>query len=311
MTIKRINEFPEGSGSLSNDDIFLFMDNPAESGITKKISLSQIGAAIGGGGLSDSDRYIICKAGDDIAAKYAAAKALTPGGSAKSATNRAYLIVMPGVYPLSAQWEIDAEFVDVIGLGSTPLDRGCNVSVTVTGNDINASANNVRIKGIGTRSGSLLIFNNLPLQVFEECQGGDFSFRNSGTASGSFVNCSGGFGSFGGGGVIGGGTASGSFVNCVSGAYSFGGGGTASGSFVNCTGGNFSFGGSGGAASGSFKDCTAGNDSFGSSGGTASGKFLRCTLTTGTFPTLSGTGKYRLCIDGNYDVINADAPPTP
>lgn len=50
MTIKRINEFPEGSGSLSNDDVFLFMDDPSGSGITKRISLSQISSAIGGGG---------------------------------------------------------------------------------------------------------------------------------------------------------------------------------------------------------------------------------------------------------------------
>lgn len=49
MTIKRINEFPEGSGSLSNDDVFLFMDDPSGSGVTKKISLSQIADAIGGG----------------------------------------------------------------------------------------------------------------------------------------------------------------------------------------------------------------------------------------------------------------------
>jgi hypothetical protein len=27
MTLKRFNQFPEGSGSLSNDDIFLFMDD--------------------------------------------------------------------------------------------------------------------------------------------------------------------------------------------------------------------------------------------------------------------------------------------
>jgi hypothetical protein len=49
MPIQRINEFPEGSGSLSNDDVFLFMDDPTGSGITKKISLSQIGEAIGVG----------------------------------------------------------------------------------------------------------------------------------------------------------------------------------------------------------------------------------------------------------------------
>lgn len=54
MTIKRINEFPEGSGSLSNDDIFLFMDDPSNGGTTKKISLSQISAAIGGSSSFDA-----------------------------------------------------------------------------------------------------------------------------------------------------------------------------------------------------------------------------------------------------------------
>jgi hypothetical protein len=48
MPVYRINEFPEGSGNLTNDDVFLFMDDPAGSGVTKKISLSQISVAIGG-----------------------------------------------------------------------------------------------------------------------------------------------------------------------------------------------------------------------------------------------------------------------
>lgn len=50
MAIKRISDLPEGSGSLTNDDILLFMDDPSGSGVTKKISLSQISDAIGGGG---------------------------------------------------------------------------------------------------------------------------------------------------------------------------------------------------------------------------------------------------------------------
>lgn len=50
MPVYRINQFPEGSGSLSNDDVFLFMDDPSGSGVTKKISLSQINSVIGGGG---------------------------------------------------------------------------------------------------------------------------------------------------------------------------------------------------------------------------------------------------------------------
>jgi hypothetical protein len=48
MSIKRINQFPEGSGSLTSDDVFLFMDDPSNGGTTKKISLNQIGNAIGG-----------------------------------------------------------------------------------------------------------------------------------------------------------------------------------------------------------------------------------------------------------------------
>lgn len=50
MSVKRIKDFPDGSGSLTNDDVFLFMDDPSGSGLTKKIALSQISSAIGGGG---------------------------------------------------------------------------------------------------------------------------------------------------------------------------------------------------------------------------------------------------------------------
>lgn len=55
MAIIRINELPEGSGNLTNDDIFVFMDDPAGSGITKKISLSEIASAVGGGNPFDQD----------------------------------------------------------------------------------------------------------------------------------------------------------------------------------------------------------------------------------------------------------------
>lgn len=55
MPIIRINELPEGSGNLTNDDIFIFMDDPSDSGVTKKISLSEIAGAIGGGGVSISN----------------------------------------------------------------------------------------------------------------------------------------------------------------------------------------------------------------------------------------------------------------
>lgn len=51
--IKRLKDFPDGSGTLTNDDIFLIMDNPSSGGITKKIALSQIISAMGGGGISN------------------------------------------------------------------------------------------------------------------------------------------------------------------------------------------------------------------------------------------------------------------
>lgn len=58
MTIKRINELPEGSGTLTNDDVFVFMDNPSGSGITKQISLSQIAAAIGASSSNEASSLI-------------------------------------------------------------------------------------------------------------------------------------------------------------------------------------------------------------------------------------------------------------
>src|SRR6056300_173486 len=59
MPIKRIKDFDDGSGDLSNDDIYLFMDSPAASGVTKKISLADLSAAIGGGSVPDGNFDVI------------------------------------------------------------------------------------------------------------------------------------------------------------------------------------------------------------------------------------------------------------
>jgi hypothetical protein len=71
MPIYRLNDFPEGSGSLSSDDIFLFMDDPSNGGVTKKISLSQISNAIAGGG-GDLSSYFntILQPGSGISFNY-------------------------------------------------------------------------------------------------------------------------------------------------------------------------------------------------------------------------------------------------
>lgn len=51
MAIIRINELPEGSGNLTSDDLFVFMDNPLSSGVTKKVSLTELANVIGSGNI--------------------------------------------------------------------------------------------------------------------------------------------------------------------------------------------------------------------------------------------------------------------
>ena len=134
--------------------------------------------------------------------------------------------------------------------------------------------------------------------TFNNCTGGYGAFGGYGEASGTFTNCTGGNGSFGGGA----GTASGTFTNCTGGGGAFGGGaGTASGTFTSCTGGWGSFGGGAGTASGTFTSCTGGIDSFGGGAGTASGTFTSCTggdYSFGAGGTASGT--FTSCTGGDY-----------
>jgi len=112
------------------------------------------------------------------------------------------------------------------------------------------------------------------------------SYTSGGVASGTFENCEGGDGSFGGGS----GTASGTFKNCEGGDYSFGGTGTASGTFINCTGAFGAFCGEFGAAGGKFENCEGGDFSFG--GDTADGTFINCkggNYSFSAFGTRNGT----------------------
>ena len=288
-------------------------------------TISGLQTALGGKlGLSESS-YIIAKPGDDLAAKYAEAKALDPNGAAKSNANRASLIILPGRYTLSAELLIDAEFVDVLGLGSQ-MHRAAVLMSDVGGgsyspNVPNVSANNVRILGIGS-SGRFKITGDKPLQVFENCtselegfyptasgtftgcRGGAFSFGGSiGSASGTFTNCSAGSASFGN-------VASGRFTNCTAASnYTI-----CSGTFTNCSGGEASFG-TYAAASGVFIGCTGGRYSFGgrpSGTSNATGVFINCRLTAETFRPLTApaTGKALMvnCIDGNGDIIEGQAP---
>jgi hypothetical protein len=215
------------------------------------------------------NNYVLVQPGDNLAAKYAEAKAKSP-----SASNRITVFIIPGTYSLSSELSIDAEFVDLVGLGA----QFQSPAVIVSNNTLNVKANNVRISGISVGTQAFKCESNKPLHVFENCVGGNSSFSQS--------------------------TASGTYINCVAGNLSFG-YATASGVFINCNGGSSCFGVFG--SSGQFTNCRGGNSSFGN---TTSGRILFCKLTQAgdSYPTPSGSGIIRFCLDGDDNIVNADAP---
>jgi hypothetical protein len=266
---------------------------------------------------ASSDNYVLAQPSDDLVEKYAEAKAKSP-----SATNRITLFIVPGTYPLSSELAIDAEYVDLVGLGA----QFQSPAVIVSNNTLNVTANDVRVSGISVGAQTFKIADDKPLQVFENCVGGDNSFGidlvvsgkftncvggefcfgggEDGTASGVFINCVAGLGSFGGAGV----GASGKFTNCIGGAESFGFEGIANGIFVNCISLDASFGG-GGLASGKFVNCAGGRFSFGGEG-VFSGELISCRLIDAgaTYETPTGSGIIRFCLDGDNNIVNADEP---
>ena len=167
------------------------------------------GTTTGGRGIvTDSDAYVICQPGDDLLAKYTAAKALTPGGSAKSATNRAALIIYPGYYDIDdGTLTIDTDYVDVLGVGSGPWSPSVIIYSSAT-NQISFGGTDVKVVGlyasdssIATAGGSKRIIANCgSATVFYKCnytytgspdniQGylvGCYSGPNSGATSGWF-----------------------------------------------------------------------------------------------------------------------------
>jgi len=272
--------------------------------------------------------------GDDLAAKYAEAAALTPGGAPLSHSNRASLIVNPGVYTLAAELAVDTNYVDVLGLGAGEFSP----AVELAGNTINVTAWDVRVVGISV-GGQAFIVSSRPDITGVTGTSADITITipNHGFQSGDVVSFSaltGGTGlstgvryvvapfSYTGdafklilestgvlqsfttditaGTLVVESNQSQKFDVCTGGDSSFGYFGTASGTFTNCTGSSSSFG-CDGTASGTFTNCTAkGSSSFGGGNGTLSGKLYYCRLTSGTFPTVAAGGITRLCLDGNY-----------
>lgn len=219
--------------------------------------------------------------GTNLLTAYAAAKLLTPNGAALSATNRATVIVPPGVYKLSVQLDVDTEFVDIVSLTG-------NRDVYLTTNTIQIQADNVYIKGIDVGIQIFDVLDSLSNIIVEKCKGGNYSFGSwdiDGIASGTYIDCEGGQESFGWA------DASGTFIRCKSsGDSSFGGNNTASGVFVDCESKQNSFGGYG-YASGTFINCRGDNKSFGGNlGAFLTGKLYFCILNDSAFQTPTGEG---------------------
>jgi len=206
----------------------------------------------------DSAAYVWCKHGDAPQARYNLAKTLTPNGQPLSATNRATLIVLPGVY--AGSLAVDTSFVDVHGMGHQPSLP----AVTLGG--IKVTAADVRVSGISV--GALPFdTSGSTREVIHNCVGGSGSFGSrtgaTGEAHGTYINCKGGDNSFGYGTAIA--SVSGTFVSCVGGARCFG-SNSLPGTILN---------------SGLFTDCMAGQSSFKSIRGTCVG----CTAGSNSFTT--------------------------
>ena len=257
--------------------------------------------------------------GDNLLAAYSLAKSTNPNGIAKSASNRLDIILPVAIYDLGTQsLTLDTQYIDIIGSTTdrnnhyikSNVGSANNGTVRQTVGDvklINLTIENTNTTNWepidSTKPAAYFPDSNLPLVYIENVRflTNDFnvySMRLSITYRGTYINCTGGNSSFGGGGFSSnGGTLSGTFKDCTGGNYSFGGsyfanGGTLSGTFTNCTGGSSSFGGggnNGGTLSGTFKDCTGGNSSFG-------GRFI------GTVGKLSGT--FKDCKGGTGSFVN-------
>jgi hypothetical protein len=285
------------------------------------------------GGLGGTQYVFVMANGTDVEnaaelqAAYTTAQTMSP-----SSSNRITVIAAPANYNFSSNFIMGAEYINLVSLDG---NRSIVFNGTAT---IQITANDVFVKGVDVLSKKFTIGDALSSLRVENCKGGDNSFGQGVTASGTFTSCTGGLFSFGGGGTASGtftnctgdvysfggqgGTASGTFTNCTAtlfsfgsfasgtftnctaGSGAFGSGGTASGTFTNCTGGGGSFAGSGGTASGVFTNCTGGQYSFSSSGGILSGKLYYCRITSGTFWFVSGGGRTVLCIDGNNNQNN-------
>jgi hypothetical protein len=209
-------------------------------------------------------------------------------------TVRSTVIVSPGLFDFSSNFLVDTDGVNIVSLDG-------NRSIIFSGDGtIDVSANDCFIKGVDVVDKKFIIGDNLSTLTVENCKGGDYSFTGTESGlpfnpiviSGTFINCEGGYNSFG---YIYD-TVSGTFTNCKV-ITGFGYQCEASGIFDSCKAIEYGSFGTDGIASGTFTNCIGSNGGFGGNG-TLTGKLYYCRLIANTFNTVSGGGITRLCLDG-------------
>ena len=112
--------------------------------------------------------------GTALVAGYTAAKALTPGGSAISATNRAKLFIHPGTYSLvgaTSSLQLDTAYVDVCGAGIHAVSIVTDNTYAVEQNADNVTLSGVRFVHTGNTTGAIR---------FNAGAGGSYASTNSG-----------------------------------------------------------------------------------------------------------------------------------
>ena len=228
------------------------------------------------------------------------------------------LIIAPGDYSIASDFILN-NLVNV-----TSLTGQADVNISTSNVKIQSGANNsshpISVTGLNLTS-SLWIESNLSFLTFKNCVAigsNSFSIQPSGTGSitGVFEDCIGGFRSFGGGVGV---TAAGLFTRCkvtslTTNGGAFGGKGSTSGRFEYCGGAtrdsyggtyipSSMFGNEGVSCSGYFYYCIGGNQSFASGNtGSTNAEFHYCIGGNQSFAyrNTNNSGKFYNCSsDGN------------
>jgi hypothetical protein len=229
-----------------------------------------------------------------LAAAYAEAKLLTPYGNALSATNRATVLLMPGIYDAGATGlTLDAQYVDIVGIGSKRDVVVTSGSTFASGGTVKKTANDIRLENFtiaNTNAGHITAAYygsaSYPAERFT-----DMVFTDDGSATGLGMRKDNLF--------------DGTYKNCIcTTAHGFR--STTStivdvaGTFTDCSSGTTSFGGN---RTGSHVRCTSTGDAFGTSSSTA---YFEDCKATGKFASVGPlVGTYLRCTGGNNSFLAA------